>query len=140
MAGPARLFDSRPGAATIDGLGRPAAAVTAGVQVSVPVTGRAGVGLGDAVVLDVVAVAPAGEGAMTVWACSATRPAVPTLRYGKGVNQATLVVPALAADGAVCLLTEGATLHVVVDVMAWSPVAPGGYMPSAASRLMDTRA
>lgn len=140
LAGPARLFDSRPGAATIDGLGRPAAAVTAGAQVSVPVMGRAGVGLGDAVVLDVVAVAPAGEGAMTVWACSATRPAVPTLRYGKGVNQATLVVPALAADGAVCLLTEGATLHVVVDVMAWSPVAPGGYMPSAASRLMDTRA
>jgi hypothetical protein len=139
LAGPARLFDSRPGAATIDGLGRPGASVTPGVQVTVPVIGRAGVGAGDAAVLDVVAVAPSGEGAMTIWACAATRPSVPTLRYGRGVNQATLVVPALAADGAVCVMVEGAPLHVVIDVMAWTPVAPGGYMPSAAERLMDTR-
>jgi hypothetical protein len=139
LAGPARLFDSRPGAGTVDRLGRPGVALQPGVQVTVPVIGRAGVGAGDAAVLDVVAVAPSGEGAMTIWACAAARPSVPTLRYGKGVNQATLVVPALAADGAVCVMVEGAPLHVVIDVMAWTPVAPGGYMPSAAERLMDTR-
>lgn len=140
VAGPARLFDSRPGAITIDGVGRPGVALQPGGQVSVPVHGRAGMGAGDAVVLDVVAVAPAAEGALTIWACSATRPTAPTLRFGKGTNQATLVVPAVGADGAVCVAAQGASLHLVVDVMAWMPVAAGGYVPSPAGRLLDTRA
>jgi hypothetical protein len=55
-------------------------------------------------------------------------------------NQATLLLPALGADGAICMFATGASLHVVVDAMAWVPVAAGGYTPSAASRLMDTRA
>ena len=139
-AGPARLFDSRPNAVTVDGFGRPRAALAPGVAVSFAVIGRGGVGAADAVVLDVVAVSPAGEGALTVWACSATQPAVPTLRFGPVANQATLLMPSLGADGAICMVASGASLHVVVDVMAWSPVAAGGYSPSAASRLMDTRA
>ncbi|MEN9644419.1 MAG: hypothetical protein RL238_1088 [Actinomycetota bacterium] len=140
LAGPSRLFDSRPTAVTIDGLGRTKAALAPGVKVSFPVAGRGGVGAGDAVALDVVAVSPTGEGALTVWACSATQPSAPTVRFGPVANQATLLLPALGADGAICMFATGASLHVVVDAMAWVPVAAGGYTPSAASRLMDTRA
>lgn len=140
LAGPSRLFDSRTTATTVDGLGRTRAALVPGTTVSFPVVGRGGVGAGDAVVLDVVTVSPAGEGALTVWACSAARPEAPTVRFGPAVNQATLLIPALGVDGAMCMTATGASLHVVVDAMAWTPVAPGGYVPSVASRLMDTRA
>jgi hypothetical protein len=117
---PARLLDSRPGAATIDGASagiglRPGDSVT-----ELQVTGRGGVpGDATAVVLNVTVTEPQGNAFVTVFPCGSPRPNASNINYVTGLTIANLVIAKIGDDGKVCLYTLGAT-HLIADVNAYS--------------------
>ena len=123
---PGRLYDSRPGLPTVDGMAAGGGLRAAGATTVVRVAGRGGVG-GDAAsaVLTVTATEAAAPGFLTVWPCDASRPTASSLNYATGATVANTVVAKLAADGTVCVYHHAAT-HLVVDAVgflrAGSPV------------------
>jgi hypothetical protein len=137
---PARIIDSRPGATTIDGYGLVGKPLGAGEVLYVPVAARNGVGLGEAVVLDIVALHADKAGYLTAWPCSATQPSTSTVNFQAGSARATLAIVPLTSDGWVCVASGGATrVDVVIDVTGWFPAEGGGYEPLVPSRALDTR-
>jgi len=116
---PARLLDSRPGAATIDGVSagiglRPGDSVT-----ELSVTGRGGVpGDATAVVLNITVTEPQGNAFVTVFPCGSPRPNASNINYFAGTTIANLVIAKVGDDGKVCLYTLGAT-HLIADVNAY---------------------
>jgi hypothetical protein len=90
-----------------------------------------------AAVLNITAVAPAGAGYVSAWACDRTPPPTSVLDYAPGQTVAALAVVPLAADGTFCLLTY-APAHLLADVAGFF----GGSSSFAAAsprRLLDTR-
>lgn len=113
---PARLLDSRPGLATVDGQSAGIGLRAAGSTTQLQVTGRAGVpGDARAVVLNVTVTEPQGAGYATVWPCGAPRPLASNVNYGPGSTIANEVVVKVGDGGRVCLFTQAAT-HLVADV------------------------
>ena len=138
LPAPARVLDTRPGAATIDGqlagAGLPGAGATTVLRIAV----RAGVPPGaTGVVLNLAAVDGASAGFVTAHACDDPRPVAANLNHAVRRATSNLVIVGLDDAGAVCLFTFAA-VHLVVDVAgyftgeAWTPVTP--------ARLLDTRA
>jgi hypothetical protein len=117
---PARLLDSRPGAATIDGASagiglRPGDSVT-----ELQVIGRGDVpGDATAVVLNVTVTEPQGNAFVTVFPCGSPRPNASNINYFTGLTIANLVIAKIGDDGKVCLYTLGAA-HLIADVNAYS--------------------
>jgi LPXTG-site transpeptidase (sortase) family protein len=114
---PDRLLDTRSGA-------RPGA----GAVVSVPVTGRAGVGSNaTAVVVNVTATAAAGPGYVTVFPSGSAVPTASNLNLAAaGATIANLVTVPVGANGAVSLFTDAGT-HLIVDVFGWyEPIVSSG--------------
>jgi hypothetical protein len=137
---PARLADTRPGAATVDGQGQSTGVLAAGGVLQIPMLGRAGLpaaGVG-AVMLNVTAVEPAGAGFLTVYPCDAERPLASNVNYVAGQVVPNAVLAKVSADGAVCVFTLAAT-HIVVDVNGWAATGSAGLMPVVPARLADTR-
>lgn len=67
---PVRLFDSRPGASTIDGIDAGSGLRPAGSTTDIAVSGRGAItAVSSAVVLNVTAVSPAADGYLAVWPC-----------------------------------------------------------------------
>jgi hypothetical protein len=137
---PARLLDTRSGATTVDGVGQLGRPLAGGEVLAVPVAGRAGVGAGEAVVLDVVATRADRGGYLTVWPCGSPQPVTSNVNFQGAAARATLAVTALGSDGSVCVTAGGAQrVDVVVDVTGWFPAIAGGYVPLVPSRALDTR-
>jgi uncharacterized protein YkwD len=137
---PARLLDTRPGRATVDGLAAGGGAVGPGQTRDLAVTGRGGVpssGVG-AVVLNVTAVAPTLTSVVTVWPAGAARPNASSLNPVRGVTTPNLVVAQVGAGGGVSIHNGAGSVHVVADVVGWFP-AGGSYTPLLPARLLDTR-
>jgi uncharacterized protein YkwD len=137
---PARLLDTRPGKATVDGLAAGGGAVGPGAVRDLVVTGRGGVpstGVG-AVVLNVTAVAPTSTSVVTVWPAGAARPNASSLNPVRGVTTPNLVVAQVGAGGSVSIHNGAGSVHVVADVVGWFP-AGGSYTPLLPARLLDTR-
>ncbi|MDO8362913.1 MAG: SdrD B-like domain-containing protein [Actinomycetota bacterium] len=112
---PARLMDTRASGVTIDGLSQAIGQRAANSSTTLQVTGRGGVGEGaNAVTLNVVAVAPAGPGAITVWPCDEARPNASSLNTST-VTIANELTVKLSATGTVCIFTTVAT-HIIADV------------------------
>ena len=137
LAQPARLYDSRPGRATVDqqqageGL-RAAESVT-----RVKVHGRASLGSPASVVLNVTATEPSGHGFMTVYPCGVDRPNASNLNYTPNQTVPNLVVTRVGTDGEVCVFTK-AVAHLLVDVAGALPDST--FVPLASpQRLLDTR-
>lgn len=130
-----RLIDTRSSESS--SLGRPA--VTPDNPLAVQVLGVAGVpdtGV-TAVVLNVTATRPTGDGFVTVWPCGTRRPEVSNLNISAGRSAANLVLATPGADGTVCV--HGSTgLDVLVDVVGWLPTG-GSYRTTTPQRLVDTR-
>ena len=136
---PARLIDTRPGGATVDGFGLLGRPLAAGEVMIVPVAARGSVGLGEAVVLDIVALRADRGGYLTAWPCSAPQPTTSNVNFQPGAARATLAITAMS-DGLVCVASGGASrVDVVIDVMGWFPAIGGGYVPLVPSRALDTR-
>lgn len=131
---PVRILDTR------EGLGTPAGPVPAYCEVGLQVTGRAGVpstGV-TAVLLNVTAVAPAGDGFVTAYPCASGRPWTSNLNPPKGGIVAGSVVVAPDEAGRVCLYTMAAS-DLVVDVQGWFDAAQQPFVPDGPRRLVDTR-
>ena len=130
---PARLFDSRRGAALA------ASSVT-----RLLVAGVAGVPAGaTAAALNVTVTEAAGPGFVTVWPAGGARPATSNVNVEQpGETVPNLVVVPLGPDGAVDMFTLAAG-HLVVDVVgAWEPAATatGGRLRAVEPvRVLDTR-
>lgn len=112
---PERLLDTRP--ATRKGYtGDKPAADGSPVVLQVTGVGTANVPAdATSVVLNVTGVDPSGDGYVTVYPCTPTRPDASNLNLRVGVNQPNLVVVDLDAQGRVCLYTERGT-HLLADV------------------------
>jgi hypothetical protein len=131
---PARLTDTRPGAATIDGKGTGGGPIR---DVVVQVAERGGVPPGaSAVALNVTVDAPTGAGFVTVYPCSESIPTASILNFVAGQTAAAAAVIKLDSDGRVCVFSNVFT-DVVVDVTGWfSLESVSAVTPS---RLVDTR-
>jgi len=131
-----RLIDTRSSGSSSPG--RPA--VTPDNPLAVKVLGVAGVpdsGV-SAVVVNVTATRPIGDGFVTVWPCGTRRPEVSNLNITAGRSAANLVLAAPGRDGTVCV--HGSTgVDVLVDVIGWLPTG-GAYRSTTPRRLVDTRA
>ena len=116
---PARLFDSRPGAATIDHLFEAGGRVGRGSITEVPVADRGGVGAEvSAAVLNVTAVGASGPGYLTVFPCGEERPLASNVNYRSAVAVPNAVVAKVGDGGRVCVYSSSET-DLVVDVNGW---------------------
>jgi hypothetical protein len=134
---PRRILDTRIGLGGFRRLG-------AGRQITLQVTGRAGVPAGAAAVaFNLTAVAASGAGYFTVWPAGSSRPVVSNLNVtGPGQVVANSVVVALPGSGRVSLFSQsGADL--VADVSGYfvraSSATAGRLVSRSPVRLLDTR-
>ena len=135
---PARLLDTRPGSATVDGRSAGSGVREAGSVLELDVAGRGGAGTGaSAVSLNVTATETGGAGFATVYPCGSSRPAASTISYGPGATIANGILAKVGSGGKVCIFTH-ARAHLIVDVNGFFP---GGsdYRPLTPARLLDTR-
>jgi hypothetical protein len=134
---PARFLDTRPDGRTIDDLAARGGRLAGGSTVTLAVGGRTGVpAYAASVFLNVTVVAPAGPGFLTVFPCGQDRPNASNLNFGGGEIVPNAVVAKLGSFGYVCIYAS-ATTDVVVDVDGYA--IPGGPVPVAPARLLDTR-
>jgi hypothetical protein len=137
-SGPARVLDSRPGAATIDGQAAGGGLLTGGSTSELVLGGRAGVPQNAAAaVLNVTVTGPSGPGFVTVFPCGASRPLASNLNFTAGQTIPNAVVAKLGAAGKVCLYTD-TTTHLIVDVNGYYP-GSAAYVPSGPARVLDSR-
>ncbi|MBW3546662.1 MAG: fibronectin type III domain-containing protein [Actinobacteria bacterium] len=118
---PARLMDTRPGQATVDGAFAGGGSIAGGSSTSVTVTGRGGVpatGVG-AVVLNVTAVGPTAPSHLTVWPTGAARPNASNVNFVAGQTVPNLVVAKVGANGQVSVYNNAGSTDLVVDVAGW---------------------
>ncbi len=137
---PARLFDSRPGAGTVDGQGLPASPVGPGQAVTIAARGRADIPAdAGAVILTLTTTNVSTWTYLTVWDGATARPyasqAVPTA----GTTQATTAITQLASDGTFAVYNAAGTTDLVIDVVSWLPTTSPDIVSIAPARLLDTR-
>ena len=123
-----RLLDTRL-AASGGGLGRGGV-----VRVHVAGSGRVPADA-SGVVLNLTGVAPAADGYLTAFPCSAGAPPTASLSLIAGADRGNLVIVAPDASGDVCVRTFAPT-DVVVDLFGWFGSSFTGGAPE---RLLDTR-
>lgn len=140
---PARLLETRPGLATVDGASQGDGAVRAGTSLEFQVAGRADVPA-DArfAVVNVTAVRPSSSGYFTVHGCQFPRPNVASLNFtnrsGDGpVNLGNETIVELSSTGSICVFTS-ATTDITVDVSAYG-TSRGAYTPAGPERILDSR-
>jgi len=139
---PARLLDTRPGYATIDGKFAGGGALPAGGTLDLAIAGRDGLpasGVG-AVVMNVTVTQPSAVGFITAWPTGQTRPLAANLNFVPGQTIPNLVISRVDANGKVSLFNGSAgDLHLVADLAGWFP--PGAPLTTLTpARIVDTRA
>ena len=123
---PARVLDTRP-QATVDGAMSGVGAEPGNATLTLPLSGRGGLGSATAVVLNVTVVNPSGSGYASAFPQGPSVPATSNLNYTKGQVVSNMVVAPLAPDGSVCLNTAGASTDLIVDVAgSLTAAAPTG--------------
>ncbi|MEO5679062.1 MAG: hypothetical protein ABIS47_05265, partial [Acidimicrobiales bacterium] len=137
---PARLMDTRPGAATIDGIAAGAGALLNGSVRTVTVTGRGGVPTSGAgtVVLNITVTAPTGYGFLTAFPTGSAIPATSNLNFGPGQTIGNQVIAQVGTNGQVSIYNPIGSTQVIADVAGWFPTGTA-YNALPAARLMDTR-
>ncbi len=137
---PARLLDTRPGQATVDGQFKGGGAVGALGTLDLTVAGRGGVpanGVGS-VALNVTATSPTSASFATVFPTGSTRPTASNLNVVTGQTVANMVIVPLGAGGKVTLYNNAGSTHFVVDVLGWFPSGEV-FTGSTPARLLETR-
>ena len=121
---PARLVDTRPGAATIDGLFAGIGPIGSAQSLDLVVVGRGevpGLGVG-AVLLNVTVTAPTASSFVTVWPNGFTQPNASSLNFTAGKTVANLVIAQVGVGGAVSFYNDIGAVHLIADVLGW--IAP----------------
>ncbi|MEP7114265.1 MAG: hypothetical protein ABI862_13450 [Ilumatobacteraceae bacterium] len=113
--------------------------LTAGQVMRVPLAGIVATEA-RAVVIDLAAVDPIGDGYLTAWSCNEAMPPTSNLNYVSGITRATHAVVTLSVDTSVCVYSLRST-DVLVDVTGTYSSAPSalGFHPLAPTRLYDSR-
>ena len=135
---PQRIFDTRTGGRTVDGLFQATGLLGAGQRFELPVAGRGGVAPdASAVALNVTATGATGSGYLTVWPCD-TIPNASSLNFAANADVANLVIVPVSASGTVCLQLSLAGAHLVADLAGWFP-GTASYVPLSPARVLDSR-
>lgn len=135
---PARYLDTRASEQTFDGNGLGAGLLRAGSVSASLVAGRGAVPAGaTAVVVNLTAVNPRGNGYVTAYPCGADIPEASNLNYFAGQTVANSAVIRVGAGGQICFFTLAAT-DLIVDVQGSfaSDAALTSFTPV---RLLDSR-
>ncbi|MCU1367678.1 MAG: hypothetical protein JWN39_3317 [Ilumatobacteraceae bacterium] len=120
---PARLLETRPHLATIDGLAQSGGAIGAGGSINLQVTGRGGVpatGV-SAVVLNITATNQTESSFLTVYPAGTARPATSNLNPMPGLVAPNLVIAKVGVGGEITIYNNTGSLDVIVDVHGWFP-------------------
>ena len=137
---PARLADTRAGAATVDGLETGTGAIAANGPRDVTVLGRGGVpatGVGS-VVVNLTVTGGSANSFLTGYPAGAARPNTSNVNFAAGQTVPNLAVLKVGVGGKISLANAAGSVHAIVDVMGWFP--PGAtFTGLAPARLMDTR-
>jgi hypothetical protein len=135
---PGRLFDSRLGVVTVDGIGAGSGVVAAGATVRVKVAGRHNIPT-DAVsaALNVTATGTRASGFLTVWPCGVEKPNASTLNFVAGATIANTVIAKIGTNGEVCVTSSAAT-DLIIDASGFEP-AGASFTGLVPGRLLDTR-
>jgi trimeric autotransporter adhesin len=113
---PARLLETRPHLATVDGQQQGGGPAAAGSVTRVHVLGRGGVAAdATTVVLNVTVTEAQASGYVTVYPCGIDPPLASNLNFTAGATIANAAIAKVGDGGDVCLFTLAAT-HLVVDV------------------------
>jgi hypothetical protein len=137
---PARLLDTRPGSATVDGLFRPGSKLGAGRSLDLQIAGRGGIpptGV-DSVVVNITVTQPTAPSFLTVWPTGAPRPTASNLNFVNGQTVPNLVVAKLGNAGNISIFNLSGATDVVVDVSGYFPQSDG-FVSLVPARLLDTR-
>ncbi|GAA1141833.1 hypothetical protein F4556_003600 [Kitasatospora gansuensis] len=127
-----RLIDTRTGDYTRLGSGSK-------LTVKVGQGGRGG-WRDNAIVLNVTAVLPSGDGFLTVAPGGVPRPNSSNVNYTKGSIVPNMVTVPVGSDGTVAIWNTGSPLDVVVDMIgSYNPDYGSYYNPLEPSRVLDTR-
>jgi hypothetical protein len=117
---PCRLFDTRPAPSTIGTRARP---ITADEEFVAQVTGANGdcsiPSTSMAVVLNVTAVGPVGDGFVTVWPADAPRPNTSNLNFSDGQAPVANAVTVQLGSGAIRLVSSASQVDVIADVVGY---------------------
>jgi hypothetical protein len=137
---PARLMDTRAGAATIDNRFTGTGKVFGGSTNDLQVVGRGGVpssGVGS-VALNVTVTGPTASGFVTVWPTRQAKPEASNLNYVTGQTVPNMVIVPVSSNGRISIYVSDGRSDIIVDVLGWFPTGPSfaGLTPA---RLMDTR-
>ncbi|MEM1334068.1 MAG: fibronectin type III domain-containing protein, partial [Actinomycetota bacterium] len=135
---PARFFDSRPGEADFDGVGRPGQRIPTGGTIRVQIAGRGEVPA-DAVgvVANITAVNPSARGFVTVWDCVGDPPTASSLNYVAGQVVPNELVAKLSPTGELCVFSPAET-DLLIDVVG--SIEPESSLVSLAPRrFFETR-
>ncbi|MFT3792480.1 MAG: hypothetical protein QM741_15775 [Rudaea sp.] len=138
---PARLLDTRAGAATVDGQFQGGGAMTAGATLGLSLAGRAGMpqasGLG-AAILNFTVASPTAPGYLTVWPNTSAQPPTSNLNFVAGLTVPNLVIGKVGTDGKVAVYNSAGSTEVIADLEGWFP-ASSELASLVPARLMDTR-
>lgn len=120
---PARVFNTRQGGATEDGLGRPGAKLGTGASMTFKVLGRGGVPANGvtSVALNVTVTGPTAESYLTVWPGGAKRPEASNLNFVGGLTIPNMVIVPVGANGEVSVFNASGETEVLVDVLGYFP-------------------
>jgi hypothetical protein len=118
---PARLLDTRPGTATIDGNFVGIGALQPGQIFNLPILGRGGVpttGV-SAVALNVTVVNPTSDSHLTVFPKGEALPNTSNLNFTPGQTVPNMVIAKIGADGSISIRNAIGLTDVVIDVAGW---------------------
>lgn len=125
--GPTRVMDTRTG---LGGATRLSPGGTARLVIPSLPAGTT------AVALNVTSTAASGPGFATVYPCATGRPRTSTINYVAGATRPNNTI--VGVDGGVCIYSLNAT-EIVVDLVGYFGSGGSSYLPTAPTRLLDTR-
>jgi hypothetical protein len=138
---PARLLETRPNLATVDGQLNGIGPVGPNGVLALPILGRGGVPANgvDAVALNVTAAGGTAPSFLTVWPGGPDRPTASNLNFVAGDTVPNMVIAKVGPDGQILIFNLAGSVDVVVDVLGWFPTG-GSYTGLSPARLLETRA
>jgi hypothetical protein len=117
---PCRLLDTRPAPATVGTRARPIMADEEFVAQVTGVNGDCSLPVAStAVVLNVTAVGPVGDGFLTIWPADAERPNTSNLNFSNGQAPVANAVTVKIGGGAVRFVSSAAQVDVIADVVGY---------------------
>jgi uncharacterized protein YkwD len=135
---PARLYDTRLGSSTIDGIGAGSGATVVGSVTRVKISGRAGSAIDTPVAVALNVTVPAtNDGYLTVFPCDTPKPNASSLNYSAGKTIAAAAIVKVGVSGEVCVFSSSST-HLIVDINGRLET-DDRYVPVNPARLVDTR-